>query len=560
MPEERRRRSGVSQNTGTTRQLAGREYAARGGTPMPENRYGAPGEQQPRRRQDIYVRQGAAQTHFYDDMAPTRGREPSGKVSGRGYRGGERRHTGLWLCLSILFAALLALLALLMLPQLTGVHIAGLPAIAFNGGSIITYNETTVGNYQAARAHMNTDTFFDGITVDGVDLSGMTMAQAREALSGVSASGSGSFSYTIHIGGDTWTIDSDMVPMSRDTEEVLAKAWAIGRSNTQSIRGTRTTPFQERVNQAAALQSSPVSFTTSVTYDKSRVREIVNAISDQVCVAPVDASVASFDFGSKSFTFNADSSGITIDAESVYNQIVDALARGEKSATITVQPETVLASVTKSELMNSFCRVSYYSTKTTSNSNRNTNIRLAAEAINGMVVMPGETFSFNSATGQRTEEKGYKPAAAISGGSTSDEVGGGVCQVSSTLFNAVARANLEIVSRSPHAWPSSYVSEGMDATVNWPSLDFKWRNNSDWPVYIVAWYKDQKVYVELYGYGLGDGLSIDLVSYKTKTIEASDEVKLVQNESLPAGTRNTTVKKRDGSVWETYQVWYRNGQ
>ena len=102
-------------------------------------------------------------------------------------------------------------------------------------------------------------------------------------------------------------------------------------------------------------------------------------------------------------------------------------------------------------------------------------------------VLPGETFSFNQATGQRTAEKGYKPAAAIAGGETFDEIGGGVCQTSSTLFNAVVRANLTIVSRKPHAWPSNYVPKGEDATVNWPDLDFKFKNDTEWPIFLVAW-------------------------------------------------------------------------
>ena len=175
-------------------------------------------------------------------------------------------------------------------------------------------------------------------------------------------------------------------------------------------------------------------------------------------------------------------------------------------------------------------------------------------------MLPGETFSFNKATGQRTAEKGYREATAISGGQSVPEVGGGVCQTRSTLFNAVARANLEIVERSPHAWPSTYVAKGMDATVNWPNLDFKFKNNTDWPVFIVAYYKSRKVTVELYGMGLGDGVSVDLESEVIRTIEPSSEIKYVQNTSLPAGTQQETIKARTGYEVVTYQVWYQNGK
>ena len=127
-------------------------------------------------------------------------------------------------------------------------------------------------------------------------------------------------------------------------------------------------------------------------------------------------------------------------------------------------------------------------------------------------------------------------------------------------LDAVARANLEIVYRSPHAWPSSYVQKGMDATVNWPNLDFKFKNDTEWPIYIVANYSKQKCTVEIYGMLLPDGVSIDLESTVTRTIDPPSDTKYVQNTKLAAGTQQTTIKKRTGYVVETYQIWYQNGK
>jgi vancomycin resistance protein YoaR len=216
--------------------------------------------------------------------------------------------------------------------------------------------------------------------------------------------------------------------------------------------------------------------------------------------------------------------------------------------------------VTKLQLMNNFKRVSWYTTETTNNANRNTNIDLASKAINGHVVKPGEVFSFNETTGKRTEEKGYKEAIAISGGQAVPDIGGGVCQTSGTLFNAVARADLEIVYRSPHAWPSSYVQKGMDATVNWPDLDFKFRNNKNTPIFIISYYNDRKITVEIYGMSLGDGVSIDLKSEVVKTIRPPSDVKYVQNPNLAPGTSKETIDSRTGYVVDTYKVWYKDGQ
>ena len=174
--------------------------------------------------------------------------------------------------------------------------------------------------------------------------------------------------------------------------------------------------------------------------------------------------------------------------------------------------------------------------------------------------MPGEVFSFNQTTGQRTEAKGYKEAIAISGGQTVPDIGGGVCQTSGTLFNAIARADLEVVYRSPHAWPSTYVTIGQDATVNWPDLDFRFRNNKDTPIFIISWYKDRKIAVEIYGLSLGDGVTIELESDVVKTIRPPSDVKYVQNTNLAAGTSKQTIEARTGYVVDTYKVWYRNGQ
>ena len=125
----------------------------------------------------------------------------------------------------------------------------------------------------------------------------------------------------------------------------------------------------------------------------------------------------------------------------------------------------------------------------------------------------------------------------------------------STLFNAVVRADLEIVKRSAHSWPSTYVEKGEDATVNWPSLDFVFRNNGKFPVFVAAWYADQQVTVEIYGQMLEDGQTIDLYSEVTKTVKPSDEILYVEDESLPVGTTKAGRQKRTGYVVDTYKVY-----
>jgi len=141
----------------------------------------------------------------------------------------------------------------------------------------------------------------------------------------------------------------------------------------------------------------------------------------------------------------------------------------------------------------------YCETKHTTNEDRNTNLRLACAALDGLILQPGEEFSYNGTLGERTAEKGYKPAAAYSGLNTVNSIGGGVCQVSSTLYNAVLLADMEIVFRINHGFRSSYIGVGLDATVNWGGPDFQFRNNSHFPVMIKAEVSDGFVKVWLYG-------------------------------------------------------------
>lgn len=533
----------------TARQPLGRSEELKEKQRAYQQAYRQPSAQERRFKQPV-------DTHVYDDF------DVYDRDSRKLYSTKKRKnqHRALWVMITFLCLLCTCAIGMFLAPQLLGIQYAAMPNCAFVNGSVIAFDQQRYDNYKAYRTYMGTDTIYPGVYVDGVSVGGMTVAQAQEAVEQVSATGGGTFAITVNIGNMSWSIDSAKVPMTRNVEQVLGQAYAQGRSNTTAIRGTSVTPFQERLNAALNLRTQPISLQTTVTYDKDTIRQLVDSIAAYVNREPVNASVATFDFNTRAFTFNSDSSGCYVDADDLYSQVIAKLEAGESYATLTVEPEILLASVTKAELMNSFKMVSSYTTETTSNSNRNTNIQLSAAAINGTTVLPGETFSFNNATGQRTEAKGYLPAAAIAGGQSVDEIGGGVCQTSSTLFNAVARANLEIVERSPHAWPSTYVDKGMDATVNWPNLDFKFKNNSDWPIFIVSYYQNRKVTVEIYGMSLGDGVTIDLESVVTYTSDLPTEVNYVLNTSLPPGEQVTTVKARRGYEVDTYQVWYQNGQ
>lgn len=150
---------------------------------------------------------------------------------------------------------------------------------------------------------------------------------------------------------------------------------------------------------------------------------------------------------------------------------------------ISIDPE-----VTAKDLSEKLFRdeLATYTASSTSDPDRDVNLRLACEAINDIVLYPGDVFSYNDTLGERTASKGYRPGTSYSGNEVIKSYGGGICQVSSALYYCAMVSDLEIVLRDAHGFASSYVPLGMDATVSWGALDFRFRNSSDYPIRIVA--------------------------------------------------------------------------
>lgn len=481
----------------------------------------------------------------------------SPRSSGRRRGGGRAYGYVAVICLSL---AGMLVLGVMMMPQLAGYFWRDFPNFAFINGELLRYDERVVTTYKQYRAYMDRDVIYPGIFVDGIHVGDMTVEEARQLLTSSEGEAVGGFSVDVVIGNKTWTVDSSNVPAQRDLGNVLERAYAIGRTNTTAIQTTLRTPFRERADTAIALRESGVNLTTTASYDHEAVRRIVAEIAVYVTRDPIDAQIQSFDYNTRTFRFTESQPGVTLDQELLYERLTAALDRWETGVTVTVDPVIREPAISTEQLSSSFTMIAAYTTETTKDSNRNTNIDLACKAINGTALLPGQTFSFNEATGQRTVEKGYRSAGAIAAGQSIEEVGGGICQVSSTIFNAAARANLEIVSRSPHAWPSTYVNIGEDATVNWPNLDFKFKNNTSSPIFLITYYKDRRMSAEIWGVSLGEGVTIDLESKIVKTMEPPSDIKYEYNAELPYGTSKTTVKARKGYVVETYKVWYKDGK
>lgn len=204
-------------------------------------------------------------------------------------------------------------------------------------------------------------------------------------------------------------------------------------------------------------------------------------------------------------------------------------------------------------------RLATYSTKySTADVNRTTNIKISVNKINGVVLLPGEEFSYNKVLGPRTPQAGYKLGAAYIGGKVVSDYGGGVCQTSSTLYNAVLLSNLEITSRTSHYFAAAYVPVSRDATVYWPSLDFKFKNNRNYPIKIKASTSNGVINVEIFGITEESDYEVELQSYVTSYIPYNTEYK--DDNTLPEGKEVVEQAGTNGIRSEAYKILKKDGK
>ena len=199
----------------------------------------------------------------------------------------------------------------------------------------------------------------------------------------------------------------------------------------------------------------------------------------------------------------------------------------------------------------------FSTTYNTSNQNRITNLKLASEKIDGTIILPGETFSYNKVVGERTIAKGYKEAAVYAGGKVVDGIGGGICQLSSTLYNSVLYANLEITSRSNHRFLTSYVTAGRDETVSWGTIDFCFKNTRSYPIKITSEVKNGVVTTSIYGIREEKEYEVVIESKVTEVIPYS--TKYVKDSTLKEDEEEIVQYGANGAKSETYKIVKYNG-
>ncbi|MBS6265477.1 MAG: VanW family protein [Clostridium sp.] len=365
------------------------------------------------------------------------------------------------------------------------------------------------------------------VQVDGISITGMSKSEAKAAILKEFP-----WSMMVEYDSDQYKV-TDL--MAEKVDDLLDEIYKDG-SDPQESYTLDTSGLDEKVKAEAAA--------CGAKWDKKAK----------------NGSIDKFDAASGKFVFAGEENGFAIDQDKLAADISQALKDKKFDAKITATGSDVAPEISAASAKEKYKTISSFTTNTTANQNRNTNVRLAAEAINGTVIKPGQEFSFNGTVGQRTEAKGYKGAAAYNNGEVVQEIGGGVCQVSTTLYNAVFKAGLKISSRRSHTFEPSYVTPGRDATVSWDQPDFKFINNSSTAIGLRASYADQKVTVSVYGIPiLEDGITWDLDSKKVEDLGTPNPT-YEEDQTLQPGAEVTKSKGSAGSRWETYKIVYKNGK
>ncbi len=405
-----------------------------------------------------------------------------------------------------------------------------------------------------------TGKFRNEVYINGMDLSGKTVAEVRDQLES----------------NESYALNNIAITLSGDDFSAAISGTDMNASSN----------LEELIQTALAGGSNQVYYTT-ISIDQDALTSRINEINQSMTSSPVDASFTfeASDSGKPTFTYTEGTPGYGLDVTSTIEAVEQVIASGQLQATIqptltTVEPTLTVADMqARTTLIGSFTTTYDFKgtaedteeQRTTLIPNRAYNVEKAASIINGNIVAAGKSWSFNDTVGDRTEKNGWLEANGIFGGDKYNlQYGGGVCQVSTTLYNALLQAYPYFqgtFDRQKHSIPSTYVDKGLDATVDTGHIDFGFTNNSDYPIYIFAYVSKNKMSssrkrdltVLIYGEALPEG-----TEYKTRTeiveeIPPDDDI-VLESSSLYIGESEIVAEARSGYVVDMYVDRYVNGE
>lgn len=413
-------------------------------------------------------------------------------------------------------------------------------ALLLVGGSV----SARVGYmYYTAKGYENV--IYPDISVQDIDLSGKTREEANNILKDKYGDIVLKKKVKVVGQGKTYTIDYSKLSARYNIEEAVDEALSYARSYD----------FYEKYK--LIKNPDPMQISMKFTYDSKPVKELISIIQNDVGKPAVNASISMMTSGK--FNIVPEKNGVRLNTEKLESDILQKI-NGDLTGDVEIQApiEPVQPGITLDKLSKINTKLSTFSTSFAgSSSNRTTNIGLATKTINGKVLMPGETFSFNDVVGKRTPERGYKEAPVIIGTKVDYDLGGGICQVSTTLYNAVIRSNIKATERIHHTLPSHYIGVGMDATVDYGNLDYKFKNTLEFPIYLEGYINGTNVVFSVYSDSSLSKYKYDLVNEVYETIQP--DTKFVDDPSMPEGQTEVVQPSSIGYKVKVYKKNYENG-
>ena len=407
--------------------------------------------------------------------------------------------------------------------------------------------------------------YCQGVYVDGIHLGGMTREQAHEAVQKNAQLKCDEWHVRLEtsIGEYVGEINSYHLGMTVHVDDALEEAWRQGHTGQTA---------QERKAEMDALLTSPYTVSTALpSSDTAAIDSILNEIAMNIYLAPVDAACYFDPEKTNPFEITDEANGRYLNVESIKAQVYDMVSRMEKGV-ILIEPTTLYPTYTRAywESRTALIASAYTPISSTSEEGRNKNIERACDLINGSIIEPGKTFSFNGIVGPRTKNNGFHKAIEYAYSQQVEGYGGGVCQVSSTIYWAAVRANMEIVKREQHSLKVGYTTFGFDATVNYDGrkIDFVFRNNTESPIYVITKVvrrpkvdKDHNlVLCEIYGVPHEEGVTYDIVAVQTEVpIPEATVVPDKKAEHVIYTDESFTQPGAVGYEVDSYKVKYVNG-
>ncbi|OPX84699.1 MAG: Vancomycin B-type resistance protein VanW [Pelotomaculum sp. PtaB.Bin104] len=327
-----------------------------------------------------------------------------------------------------------------------------------------------------------------GVKVMGIDLGGLNKSEGIVRINGLEKDLRSS-RVMLHYQNESWPLLLSEVGLDLNEESVMEAAMNAGRT------GSLLQQWRDR----KSFQQNGSSVVPEIGFDEEKLEQRVKELTKGLTVEPVDATF--YISGNDNVTIVPAKEGIGVDQEKLKKELAQVLAENKQLAVeLALVTKAPSRSTTMVEAMGvNGLLAGYFTNFDASKISRSYNINVAAKAFDEQIILPGQEVSFNQLVGPRSSEAGYKNAPVIVNDELVEGLGGGVCQVSTTLYNCVLLAGLEIVERYNHSLPVSYIPIGRDATVVYDVLDFKFRNSTDSSIFVKAYVTGGTIGFKFYG-------------------------------------------------------------